>query len=85
MRKHFFQKRDCNCSRKATEFVCKFCGEVVYAGQFELRKMPKRPATCPSENAPEIPPAEHMRAFTRGGYDCLAPEGHAGANACEGC
>lgn len=85
MRKHCFQKRDCNCTRKATEFVCKYCGEVVYAGQFELRKMSKRLATCPSGQAPEIPPAEHMRAFTRGGYDCLDPTGETRTDACENC
>jgi hypothetical protein len=71
MRKHCFQKRDCNCTRKATEYVCKYCGEVVYAGQFEVRKMPKRKASCPSELAPEAQPGEHLRAFATGGYDCL--------------
>ncbi len=71
MKKHCYRKKDCNCTKKATEFICRYCGDIIYSGQYEVTKLPKNKAICPSPDAPEIASSESFQAFLKGGYDCL--------------
>lgn len=74
MRKHQFVKQDCNCLRKATYFTCKHCGAVEYCSLDEVRALHADRATCMSENAPSVPPADAFRSKLGGCIDCLAPD-----------
>ncbi len=74
MRKHQFIKSDCKCERRATYFVCRHCGAVEYAATDELRHLELLRATCTSDEAPLVQPAEKFRASMGGAFDCLAPD-----------
>ncbi len=74
MRKHQFVKKNCACGKRATAFVCRFCGAMEYASPAELRELDALRATCTSSDAPFAPPAETMAAAMGGFFDCLAPE-----------
>ena len=74
MRKHQFAKADCACGKRASYFVCRFCGAVEYASPAELRELDTLRATCTAPDAPFAPPAEKMAAAMGGFFDCLATE-----------
>jgi len=74
MKKHQFVKEDCNCSRRATYFRCKFCGTVEYKSPQELRTLNSTQAACSSPDAPAVPPQEAFRGMLGGTFDCLAPD-----------
>ncbi len=74
MRKHQYTKEDCNCSRKATYFRCKFCNEVEYKSMGEIRRLNSTQANCESPQAPEVPPQEVFKGMLGGTFDCLAPD-----------
>jgi hypothetical protein len=74
MRKHQFVKDDCNCTRNATYFRCKFCGDVEYKSPQELRRVNHIQATCSSPDAPEVPPHEAFLGQIGGTFNCLAPD-----------
>ncbi len=74
MRKHQYIPEDCNCSRRATYFRCKFCNEMEYKSPRELRVLNSTQATCSDAGAPEVPAHEAFKGFLGGTFDCLAPE-----------
>ncbi len=74
MRKHQYVKEDCNCSRKATYYRCKFCGELEYKSPRELQRLNSTQASCSSPNAPEVPAHESFKGMLGGTFDCLAQE-----------
>ena len=74
MRKHQFVKEDCNCSRKATYFRCKFCHSLEYKSQRELQVLNSTQAACPSPDAPSVPPKKAFMGLLGGTFDCLAPD-----------
>jgi hypothetical protein len=74
MKKHQYVKEDCNCSRRATYFRCKFCGEVEYKSPNEMRTLNSTQASCSSPDAPEVPPQEVFKGLLGGTFDCLAPD-----------
>ena len=74
MQKHQFVKEDCNCSRKATYFRCKFCGDMEFKSSQELRFLNSAQAACSSPNAPTVPAHEVFKGLLGGTFDCLAPD-----------
>lgn len=74
MRKHQFVKDNCNCTRNATFFRCKFCREVEYKSAKELRRLSTAQATCASLDAPEVSQKEVFMGLIGGTFDCLAPD-----------
>ncbi|MDR2695299.1 MAG: hypothetical protein LBC79_02845 [Deltaproteobacteria bacterium] len=74
MRKHQFVKEDCNCTRRATYFRCKFCGTMEYISAQELRALNSAQAECASPDAPAASPQEIFRGMLGGTFDCLAPD-----------
>ncbi|WP_029895699.1 hypothetical protein [Desulfohalovibrio reitneri] len=74
MRKHQFAKSDCNCHKRATVYACRHCGALEYKSPRELRRLSKRDATCPSEEAPRATSQEVLKAGFGGVFDCLVPE-----------
>lgn len=74
MKKHQFVKTDCDCTRRATRFVCKHCGTYDYKSPKEIRKMSLVQAECSHPDAPDIPPAEKFKCHMGGTVDCLAPD-----------
>lgn len=74
MRKHLFVKADCACGKRATYFVCRFCGAVEYASPVELRELDALRALCTAPDAPLVPPVEKMAAAMGGAFCCLASE-----------
>ena len=74
MKKHQFVKEDCNCSRRATYFRCKFCGSMEYKSAHELQALNSVQAACSSPDAPEVPPQDAFKGMLGGTFDCLAPD-----------
>ncbi len=74
MKKHQYVKEDCNCSRRATYFRCKYCGEVEYKSQREVQRLNSTQAKCSSPDAPEAPPQEVFKGMLGGCFDCLASD-----------
>jgi len=74
MKKHQFVKEDCNCSRRATYFRCKFCQSMEYKSPQEIRALNSAQATCPSPNALAVPAQEAFKGLLGGTFDCLAPD-----------
>lgn len=74
MRKHQFIKQDCNCTKRATIWVCKFCETKEYRGLQEIRRLPPHQAECSHEDAPQVSPDERFKGLLGGTFDCLAPE-----------
>ena len=74
MKKHQFVKEDCNCSRKATYFRCKFCHSLEYKSPQEIRTLNSTQATCTSPEALAVPPHEAFKGLLGGTFDCLAPD-----------
>jgi len=88
VRKHQFVKTDCNCTRKATHFECKFCGTREYRSAHELTRLTRAQAECESRNAPDAPPKEAFKAALGGTFDCLSPDFETynqGTGRCENC
>jgi len=74
MKKHQFVKEDCNCSRRATYFRCKFCQSVEYKSPQELRTLNSAQAACSSPDAPDVPAQEAFKGMLGGTFDCLASD-----------
>lgn len=67
-------KVDCNCTRRASNYVCKYCGVPEYASPAELRRLSQSRANCEHPDAPSPSPEERFKGLLGGCYDCLAPE-----------
>ena len=74
MRKHQFVKENCQCSRKATYFRCKFCNSLEYKSPREVKILNSTQAACSSPDAPAVPPHEVFKGLLGGTFDCLAPD-----------
>lgn len=74
MRKHQFVKVDCLCKKKATQFVCNYCGVVEYRSKDEVTRMSKMQAKCDHANAPEADPQEQFKSMLGGNFNCLSPD-----------
>ncbi|GAB7080972.1 hypothetical protein [Megalodesulfovibrio paquesii] len=74
MRKHQFIKEKCECSRRATRFICRYCKALEYLSSREIRQLTLQQARCDHPEAPEIPSTELFRARLGGPVNCLAPD-----------
>lgn len=74
MRKHQFVKEDCKCVKRATNWICKFCGTREYKSLPEIRRLPPHQAECEHPDAPQVSPDERFKSFLGGTFDCLGPE-----------
>lgn len=74
MRKHQFIKVDCMCQKRASNYICRYCGAMEYAGVRELRHLPQMRARCDSPDAPECSQQERFKSMFGGTFDCLAPD-----------
>lgn len=66
-----FVKEDCNCTRRATHYRCRFCDTREYGGAREMRRLNANRAQCEHPDAPEPSSEERFKGFLGGTFDCL--------------
>jgi hypothetical protein len=74
MKKHQYVKVKCDCTHRATNFVCKYCDAMEHGSYDEIRNLDVYRALCTGADAPLSSPVEMFKAKMGGGFDCLAPD-----------
>lgn len=73
MRKHEYIKENCGCAKRATAYVCRFCGSRIHRSEREVRALSKLEAWCEHPDAPLASAQESFKSMLGGTFDCLAP------------